>query len=127
MTPAHMRIRLIGPFSVKGELEAPVPVGKARRTLAVLAERAGEFVSVSAIVDTLWDTDPPERADRNIAALVSRLRRVLGRARIEGGSHGYRLVADDVEVDLREAVDLIGTAERELGRGSFALASTSAE
>jgi DNA-binding SARP family transcriptional activator len=122
-----MRIRLIGPFTVEGELEAPVPVGKARRTLAVLAERAGEFVSVGAIVDTLWETDPPERADRNIAALVSRLRRVLGRARIEGGSHGYRLVADDVEVDLREAVDLVETAERERGRGSFALASTSAE
>ncbi|WP_346092983.1 ATP-binding protein, partial [Pseudonocardia benzenivorans] len=127
MTTA-LRIRLLGPFTVEGELSAPVPTGKARRALAVLAERRGEFVSVGTLVDALWDNDePPERADRNVAALVSRLRRAIGRERIDGSAAGYRLVADDVAVDLHEAVELVETAEYELSHGRSALASTSAE
>jgi DNA-binding SARP family transcriptional activator/tetratricopeptide (TPR) repeat protein len=123
----HLRLRLIGPFTVLGELPAPVPVGKARRALAVLAERAGEFVSVADLVDALWDADPPERADRNVAALISRLRRALGRDRIEGSATGYRLVTDRTSVDLLEAIDLVRTAEQELGFARFALSSTGAE
>lgn len=127
MPQAHLRFHLLGPFTVEGELAAPLPVGKARRALAVLAERAGDFVSVAALIDALWDDHPPEHADRNVAALISRLRRALGRDRIDGGVAGYRLVASDVTVDLREAVDLVETAERELHYGNFALAATSSE
>jgi DNA-binding SARP family transcriptional activator/tetratricopeptide (TPR) repeat protein len=127
VTQAPLRFRLLGPFGVEGELAAPVPVGKARRALAVLAEQAGDFVSVSALVEALWDADPPERADRNIAALVSRLRRALGRERIDGGVAGYRLVCDALSVDLREAIELVERAERELRYGNFALAASGAE
>lgn len=127
MSPARLRLRLLGPFTVEGELSAPMPTGKARRVLAVLAQRRGEFVSVTALVEALWDGGAPERADRNIAALVSRLRRALGRDRIEGSAAAYRLVPDGATVDLHEAIELIETAELELGHGHFALASTSAE
>jgi len=96
VSKAPLRLRLLGPLTVEGELSAPVPTGKARRVLAVLAQRRGEYVPVAALVDALWDTDPPERADRNVAALVSRLRRALGRERIEGTGAAYRLVPDDV-------------------------------
>ena len=123
----HLRFRLLGPFTVEGELAAPMPVGKARRALAVLAERAGEFVSVGALVEALWEDNPPERADRNVAALISRLRRALGRYRIDGGANGYRLVPEALSVDLGEAIELVETAERELRYGNVALASTSAE
>ncbi|WP_214370512.1 ATP-binding protein [Pseudonocardia sp. H11422] len=122
-----LRLRLLGPFTVEGELAAPMPPGKARRTLAVLAERHGEFVSVGTLVDALWEGDPPERAERNVAALISRLRRALGRERIDGSAAGYRLVADDVSIDLYEAAELVETAEFELAHGRYALASTSAE
>ena len=88
MSPAPLRLRLLGPFTVEGELPAPVPTGKARRALAVLAERRGEFVPVSTLIDALWDGDAPERADRNVAALISRLRRALGRDRIDGTAAG---------------------------------------
>jgi len=127
VSPAHLRLRLLGPFTVEGELSAPVPTGKARRALAVLAERRGEFVPVAALIDALWDADAPGRADRNVAALVSRLRRALGRDRIDGGAAGYRLVPEGVGVDLHEAVALLVTAEVELGHGHFALACTGAE
>jgi DNA-binding SARP family transcriptional activator/tetratricopeptide (TPR) repeat protein len=127
VSPAHLRLRLLGPFTVEGELSAPLPTGKARRVLAVLAERRGEWVPVGALVDALWDGRAPERADRNIAALVSRLRRALGRDRIEGTAAAYRLVPDGVDVDLDEATELVETAEFELAHSNFALASTSAE
>jgi DNA-binding SARP family transcriptional activator/tetratricopeptide (TPR) repeat protein len=123
----NLRLRLLGPLSVDGELLAPLPVGKARRALAVLGCRAGEFVSVGTMVEALWEADPPERADRNIAALISRLRKAIGRERIDGNATGYRLVTNRVSVDLMEAIELVETAERELRYGSFALASTSAE
>ena len=127
MSPAPLRLRLLGPFTVTGENTLAVPTGKARRVLAVLASRRGEFVPVSTLVDTLWDRDAPERADRNVAALISRIRRAVGRERIDGTAAAYRLVADGVSVDLLEAVELVQTAELELRHGRFALASSSAE
>ncbi|MBV9314220.1 MAG: AAA family ATPase, partial [Pseudonocardia sp.] len=123
----HLRIRLLGPFAVEGKLAAPVPHGQALRVLAVLADQVGEFVPTSALVEALWEDDPPENAQRNVAALVSRLRRALGRERIEGSATGYRLVQDGLSVDLRDANELVETAERELRHGNLALASTSAE
>ncbi len=128
MSPAPLRLRLLGPFTVEGELTAPVPTGKARRVLAVLAQRRGELVPLRTIVEVLWeDGDAPERADRNVAALVSRLRRALGRDRIEGTAAAYRLVSDGISIDLHEATELVASAELESGHGRFALASTSAE
>lgn len=127
MSPAPVRVRLLGPLTVSGELPAPVPTGKARRVLAVLASRRGELVPVSALVDALWDGAAPEHADRNVAALVSRLRRALGRDRIDGNAAAYRLIPDGVTVDLLDAAELVQTAELELRHGRFALASTSAE
>ncbi|MDN5858627.1 MAG: AAA family ATPase [Pseudonocardia sp.] len=122
-----LRLCLLGTFTVEGEPVGQVPVGKARRALAVLAQRRGEFVTIEHIVDALWEDHPPDRADRNVAALISRLRRALGREVIEGSAAGYRLRADLVTVDLHEAADLVATAELELGQHRYALASTSGE
>jgi DNA-binding SARP family transcriptional activator len=48
----------------------------------LLAVRRGSFVSVVAIVEALWDEEPPPA--------VSRLRKVLGAEAISGGRTGYR-------------------------------------
>ncbi|SHL17500.1 Transcriptional regulatory protein, C terminal [Pseudonocardia thermophila] len=122
-----LRLRVLGPFGVDGEPGAPVPAGQARRVLAVLAWRRGEFVTVEELVDALWEGNPPDRADRNIASIVSRLRRAFGPDLIEGSAAGYRLPADRAAVDLHDAAELVETAERELGHGRYALAATGAE
>jgi DNA-binding SARP family transcriptional activator/tetratricopeptide (TPR) repeat protein len=122
-----LRLCLLGSFTVEGGPTGQVPVGKARRVLVVLAQRRGEFVPMEHLVDALWEQRPPDRADRNVAALISRLRRAYGRELIEGSAAGYRMPADRAAVDLHEAADLIATAEFELGHGRFALASTSGE
>jgi len=112
---------------IEGDLAGPAPTGKAQRLLKILVVRHGEFVPVDTLIDALWGAGRPDRADRNVAALVSRLRRSLGRERIEGGPTGYRLRLDDLEVDLFEAEDLIATAGRELAHSRFALAAGNAE
>jgi DNA-binding SARP family transcriptional activator/tetratricopeptide (TPR) repeat protein len=119
------RLSLLGPFAVEGA-QAPIPPGKARRALAVLAERRGEFVTVHTLIDALWEGEPPDRADRNVAALVSRLRKAVGRELIEGTATGYRLAAS-VPVDLHEAAELVAAAEYELAHGRPAVAATSGE
>jgi len=95
--------------------------------LAVLAWRRGDFLAVEELVDALWEGAPPDRADRNVASIVSRLRRAFGPTLIEGSAAGYRLPVDRAAVDLHEAADLVATAERELGHGRYALAATSGE
>lgn len=127
MDTGSLRVRLLGRFMIEGDLAGPAPTGKAQRLLKILVARHGEFVPVHTLIDALWRTEQPERADRNVAALVSRLRRSLGRDRIDGGPTGYRLILDDLAVDLFEAEELTATAERELAHRRYALAASSAE
>lgn len=121
MSAGGLRIRLVGRFAVEGvdaHAAPTVPNGRAQRLLAVLAAHQGRFVPTDTLVGALWPGGPPERAGRNVAALVSRLRAAVGRARIEGDPSGYRLVRDDTTaVDVHEGLALVEEAERDLERG----------
>ncbi|MET7766253.1 AAA family ATPase [Streptomyces sp. NPDC005393] len=122
-----VRLRLIGSFRIEGDPLKPIPAGKAGRLLTVLAAHPGQFLPLSLLIEALWADGPPDKADRNIAALISRLRRSLGRQRIEGGPGGYRLITDEsLTVDLAEAERYVRTAEREQARGVCAVAATAA-
>jgi DNA-binding SARP family transcriptional activator len=126
--PGRLRLRLLGRFGVEGDLDGPAPTGKAEQLLKVLAAKHGQPVAVQTLVEALWHDHPPDRADRNVAVLVSRLRRSLGRTRIEGGPSAYRLVLDgSTVVDLFEAEELVTNAERELAHAQYALAVVGAE
>ena len=90
-------LRLAGTFRVvvDGDADSGAPgtervVGspKARRLLALLASRRGQVVSPEGLVDALWGARPPERPERNVATLVSRLRAQLGADVIAGDSRG---------------------------------------
>lgn len=126
MREGAVRVQLVGRMAVTGAASGPVPSGRASRLLAMLAVRHGEFVPASTLADGLWPERPPDRPDRNVAALVSRLRRSLGRDAIDGGPRAYRLVRGPTSVDLTEATDLVATAERELADGEPAAALRSA-
>ena len=79
--PTSVTVRLVGPFQL--EMEPPrrdftVPAGKGARLLKMLAAASEQTVSINDLIAALWPTDAPAGAARNIAALVSRLRRALG-------------------------------------------------
>jgi DNA-binding SARP family transcriptional activator len=128
-TTASVRLRLVGPFAVLGVSSADQPpVGKAQQLLKLLATQYGRFVPSEVLVDALWADQASDRGSQNLAVLVSRLRRSLGRDRIEGDRRGYRLVVGPaLTVDLQEAADLLRTAEVELNADSYAVASSASE
>jgi len=104
-----------------------VPGGRAQRLLTVLAAHYGRFVPAEVLTGAPWGERLPDRPERTLAALVSRLRRSPGPGRVEGGPSAYRLVDDEATtVDVSAALALIATAESELSRGLHGLAATSA-
>ncbi|MEJ2885260.1 ATP-binding protein [Actinomycetospora aeridis] len=134
MTAGGLRIRLVGRFALEGfDGHAPVtvPNGRAQRLLAVLAAHQGRFVPTDTIVAALWPDGPAEpsgRPGRNLAALVSRLRRGIGKDRVEGDPSGYRLVRDAATtVDVYEGLALAEEAERDLDRGLMLRALSGAQ
>ncbi|MEJ2863909.1 ATP-binding protein [Actinomycetospora flava] len=134
MTAGGLRIRLVGRFALEGlDGHAPVtvPNGRAQRLLAVLAAHQGRYVAVDTIVAALWPDGAAERSGRpgrNLAALVSRLRRGIGKGRVEGDPSGYRLVRDaGTTVDVHEGLALVEDAERDLDRGLMLRALSGAQ
>ena len=128
-----MEIALLGPLEVRAGSGAPVEVGGARlRTLLIrLALDPGRVVTTSALIDALWDDDPPAGAANALQALVSRLRRALPEGAVESTPAGYRLAVPPEAVDacrferdvaagrVRLAADPCGAAE--LLAGALAL------
>src|SRR4029450_13488948 len=103
---------------------AALPAGKAVTLLALLLARRGRLLPPAHIVEALWGEAPPSRAEQNVASLVSRLRRIVGRNRIVGTGHGYLWPGDpDCRVDLDEAARLLEVAEADLAAGDASLAS----
>src|SRR3954447_26475498 len=74
----RVRIGLLGPLEVEADGQPVYIAGThRRRTLALLASRAGREVSTDAIVDALWGDDPPPSAVKTVQSHVARLRRSL--------------------------------------------------
>lgn len=126
-------VRLAGPFAV---LRGGVPLTgpelgsrKARRLLRVLAVEAGHAVPVSRLVEILWPGEAPRGATENVATLVSRLRKALGPAVIEGSrDDGYRLGRPPaVQVDLDAAEEWAAQSQARLADGEIGLALAAAD
>jgi DNA-binding SARP family transcriptional activator/tetratricopeptide (TPR) repeat protein len=130
-SPSKLQISLAGAFGVArdGTVLPDGEVGsrKARTLLKLLAVERKQRVSVERIIDALWGDEPPVAAERNVAALVSRLRAALGSGVIEGGSQVYRLGgAPGVVVDLDQATSFCDRAEQNIA-ASPAVALAAAE
>ena len=110
-----LSVRLLsdaGHIDVDGVESATLGSRKARALLWLLALGRGAFVAPDVILESLWGDSAPARPADQLAVLVSRLRGVLGRDRIQHGDAGYRLHYDWMDVDEVEA--LTGEAERRL-------------
>ena len=96
-----LEFRLLGPLEARVENRL-LPLGGVRQRglLALLLLRANEVVSRDRLIDELWRDHAPETAANALAALVSRLRRVLPSDVLVTRAGGY-----EAQVD-REAIDL---------------------
>ncbi|MFC9606597.1 BTAD domain-containing putative transcriptional regulator [Streptomyces niveus] len=114
-----MRYRLLGPTRALRADGTPYPVGgsRLRALLTVLALRPGRTVPAATLVDEVWDGDTPADAAGALQALVSRLRRALGAGTVVSDTGGYRLCADQDDVDLYRFERLTAEGMRALDGG----------
>ena len=89
-----LAVRVLSDFGVDGIEPQAFGSRKARLVLQLLAIAGGQVVPVGVLIDALWDNAPPARPEDQVAVLISRVRSVLGRDRIEHRDHGYLLHCD---------------------------------
>lgn len=102
-------IRLLGPPTIVHDGRAAVLAGRRyHAVLAALALDAGRPVAATALIDALWDDDPPPSARKTLQGFVLRLRRRLpaGVISTEGSCYRLDLPADAVDaLAFRDLVD----------------------
>ncbi|MEU3190202.1 BTAD domain-containing putative transcriptional regulator [Streptomyces sp. NPDC006992] len=128
-----MRYLILGASEARDEAGQPLPLGgqRLRALLAALALRAHNRAPASqdTLIDEVWaDVSPearPENAPAALHALVSRLRRALGKDAVQSLPGGYRLRIDPErdDVDLVRFEELAAEGERALAAGEPARAA----
>ena len=119
-----LAVRVLGEFGVDGVEPQALGSKKARLALQHLALGAGQVVPTDVLIDALWEQDPPARPGEQLAVLMSRLRSVLGKERIEHRDGGYLLRAD--WLDATELAALTDEAQRRQDAGNVAGAAAAA-
>ena len=119
-----LAVRVLGDFGVDGIEPQSLGSRKARLALHLLALAGGQVVTSAALEDALWGDTPPAKPDDQLAVLVSRLRSVLGRDRIEHRDHGYVLRCD--WLDAAELAGLTEEIDRRRGAGHMMGAAAAA-
>jgi DNA-binding SARP family transcriptional activator/tetratricopeptide (TPR) repeat protein len=119
-----LAVRMLGDFDVDGVDLQRAGSRKARNLLWLLALGRGSSVPSDAIVECLWVDAPPRHTSDQVAVLVSRLRGIIGRERIEHVDGGYRLRYDWMDVD--EVESLIPEIERRQAEGDPSRAAAAA-
>lgn len=107
------RIQLCGRLAatIDGErCDRALTGAQARLLFAYLVLHRLRASSHDELIDALW-REPPAAADSALYALVSRLRRAVGAARIEGRGELRLALADDAWVDVEAARAAIHRAE----------------
>ena len=116
-----VQITAIGPLSIDGRA---VEGSRLPALLVPLLLARGRVVSVTRLVDEVWDGAPPVDPLGALHALVSRARR-LGLT-LTATAGGYRLDPTGLDIDLVTAHDLLAHARSALAAGDAATAATDA-
>lgn len=96
-----MEFTILGPLEARADgREFALGGPKQRAVLAMLLLQANQPVSRDRLIDGLWGESPPRTAAHTLDDYVSRLRRVIGRDRIERRPAGYLIRVEPGELDL---------------------------
>jgi DNA-binding SARP family transcriptional activator/tetratricopeptide (TPR) repeat protein len=118
-----LAMRVLGDFGVDGIEPQALGSRKARLALQLIALGAGQAVPAGVLIDALWDAVPPARPEDQLAVLMSRLRTVLGRDRIEHRDQGYLLHCDWLDATELAVLTREMEARREAGHVMGAVAA----
>ena len=119
-----LAVRLLGEFGIDGYEPAAFGSKKARLALQLLAMAQSDAVPSDVLVDALWGDAAPARPEDQLAVLMSRLRAVLGRERIDRRDGGYVLHYD--WLDAVELSHLVAEMDRRRASGNLIGAAAAA-
>lgn len=103
-----MEFRVLGPTELwSGGQQCDLGSARVRSVLAILLLTPRTIVPADALIDRLWDTQPPPKARESLSVYVARLRASLRMAvddgvRLAGRANGYVLDVDPETVDLHQ-------------------------
>src|SRR4051794_12356023 len=118
-----IRVALLGPTAVRvGNEMIPIAGSKLQSVLALVALAAPHPVPDDRLVEELWGDAQPAKAANALQALVSHLRRVLGRGIIVRQGSGYALAIDPDQVDAIRLERLVREGREASGGGEHAVA-----
>jgi predicted ATPase len=117
-----LAITTLGTLAVDGR---PVRGERLAALLRELIGARGRVVSTVALVEAVWQGDPPDDAAGALQALISRVRR-LG-VPVDAVAGGYRVPADRVQVDAVAVRVLVDRARAALSSGDAVAARAVAD
>lgn len=112
---------MLGPVELIANGSAVALPPLERVLLAVLAGHRGRIVSVTRLIDGLWDGDPPSGARNRVQALVASVRRLGGRDLVTTRPPGYLLDAT-AGLDSADFAEDVELARGQLSDGNAQLA-----
>ena len=102
-----IEFRILGPLEVIEDGQAlDLGAQKQRMLLVALLLEANRVVSSDRLIEALWPERPPETAAKALQVYVSRLRKLIGRDRLETRAPGYLLRVGPDELDLERCRSL---------------------
>jgi len=111
--PPALRVRVLGGFAVEGVEERALGTRKARLLLKRLAVAQGRPVPAEELAAAVWGAELPAKPNDQVSVLVSRLRSVLGTARLARTDAGAQARAGKPS----DPVELEGLVERAASLG----------
>jgi DNA-binding SARP family transcriptional activator len=103
-----MEIRILGPLEVRdGKRLLELGGGKQRALIADLAINRGQPLTTDRLIEDLWGDRAPPTAAKTLQALISRLRKTLGRDAILRQGGGYVLAGDGIGTDVERLERLL--------------------
>lgn len=116
------RIKLCGQLALELDgrrVEQDLPGRQGRHVFAYLAARRERPVSRDELIEALWPADPPADPDEALSALLSKVRRALGRGVIEGRQELTLVLPSGASIDLEEALRAGERADAALARSQW--------
>ncbi len=119
------RVRLCGALALEidgRDALAAVPAGQARSLLAYLLTREDRAAERGALVDVIWPSGAPKDPQADLRVILTRLRRALAPATLDGRQHLRLALPAPIWVDVEVATRALEAARAHAGDAAWSSA-----
>src|SRR5262249_52340974 len=119
----QVELGVLGPLQVRQyRLPVAIPGAKPRAILTMLGLHGGSVVSADALVELLWDGDPPRTAAKALQTHISSLRRTLGDGFVLTEGAGWTLTTTEIDASHYQLAAKLGRDAAYAGESTQAVA-----